>query len=146
MKDHYQILDLSHGCADDDIKNATQLARSMVSRWGMSEKIGPVDLRQSEEHPFLGREIAQPRRFSEAMSSQIDQEVKKFLVSAEDCAREIITSNKKKIEQLIDTLEAEETINVNGIEEILGKKITRDYPKSVKKPPKSAIIKNISEH
>ena len=43
--------------ADDDIRNATALARAMVSRWGMSDKIGPVDLRDSEEHPFLGRPL-----------------------------------------------------------------------------------------
>ena len=48
--------------ADDDIHIATALARAMVSRWGMSKEVGPVDLRESEEHPFLGREIAQLRR------------------------------------------------------------------------------------
>tara|TARA_R110002096_G_scaffold433579_2_gene652543 strand:+ start:4967 stop:6868 length:1902 start_codon:yes stop_codon:yes gene_type:complete len=131
--------------ADDDIKNATQLARSMVSRWGMSEKIGPVDFRQSEEHPFLGREIAQPRRFSESMSGQIDQEVTKMLLSAEERAREIIVSYKNKIEQLIETLEAEETINLKGIEEILGEKIKSEHSQSVLKSGKPAIVKNISE-
>lgn len=108
--------------ADDDIKNATQLARSMVSRWGMSDKIGPIDLRQSEEHPFLGREIAQPRRYSETMSNEVDQEVKKLLHSAEETGRKIINSHKKKIETLINQLEKEETINLVGIEAILGTK------------------------
>jgi len=51
--------------ADDDIAQATALARAMVSRWGMSSEIGPVDLRDTEEHPFLGKEMAQPRHFSE---------------------------------------------------------------------------------
>ena len=117
----------------------------MVSRWGMSEKIGPVDFRQSEEHPFLGREIAQPRRFSESMSGQIDQEVTKMLLSAEERAREIIVSYKNKIEQLIETLEAEETINLKGIEEILGEKIKSEHSQSVLKSGKPAIVKNISE-
>ncbi|MCK5394669.1 MAG: ATP-dependent zinc metalloprotease FtsH, partial [Gammaproteobacteria bacterium] len=52
--------------ADDDIAQATALARAMVSRWGMSREIGPVDLRDTEEHPFLGKEMAQPRHFSES--------------------------------------------------------------------------------
>ena len=57
------LLEGVSSCADDDIRLATNLARAMVARWGMSETIGLVDLRQSEEHPFLGRESAQPIRF-----------------------------------------------------------------------------------
>ncbi|HMA13992.1 MAG TPA: ATP-dependent zinc metalloprotease FtsH, partial [Kiloniellaceae bacterium] len=76
--------------ADDDIKNATQLARAMVARWGMAEEIGPVDLRQSEDHPFLGREIAQPRRFSETTAHDVDSAVSQLLRDAESRAREII--------------------------------------------------------
>ena len=53
---------LSSG-SEDDIRQATELTRRMVGRWGMSGEIGPVDVRESDEHPFLGREIAQPRRF-----------------------------------------------------------------------------------
>lgn len=65
------LVNVSSG-ADGDIKNATQTARAMVSRWGMSEEVGPVDQRQSEDHPFLGREIAQPRRFSETTAHDVD--------------------------------------------------------------------------
>jgi cell division protease FtsH len=106
--------------ADDDIKRATQLARAMISRWGMSAKIGPVDLRQSEEHPFLGREIAQPRHFSEEMSNQVDEEVSKLLHDAESRGRSIITANKAQIERMIDELEEKEMIDGAGIEAILG--------------------------
>ncbi|MEH6526836.1 MAG: ATP-dependent zinc metalloprotease FtsH [Sneathiella sp.] len=106
--------------ADDDIKTATQLARAMVSRWGMSDDIGPVDVRQSEEHPFLGREIAQPRRFSEDMSSKVDDAVTKLLRAAEDRGREIITANRAVIEDLVNKLEADETVNYQEIDAILG--------------------------
>ena len=109
--------------ADDDIKTATQMARAMISRWGMSDEIGPIDLRQSEEHPFLGREIAQPRRFSEEMSNKVDQEVLKLLKNAEERAEKIIHSNKTKIERLVEVLEAEETVGRMKIEEIFGIKI-----------------------
>lgn len=108
--------------ADDDIKTATQLARAMISRWGMSEKIGPVDLRQSEEHPFLGREIAQPRHFSEEMSNKVDEEVSSLLHDAEARAREVITAQRPKIERLIEKLEVEETIEHEDIEALLGSK------------------------
>jgi len=106
--------------ADDDIKTATQLARAMVSRWGMSDEIGPIDVRQSEEHPFLGREIAQPRCFSEDMSGKVDEAVSKLLREAEDRGREIIVEHRTKIEQLITKLETEETVNRESIEAILG--------------------------
>lgn len=121
--------------ADDDIKKATQLARAMVSRWGMSEKIGPIDLRQSEEHPFLGREIAQPRHFSEEMSNKVDQAVLKLLQDAELAAKKIITDHKKAIEKLIETLEAEETINCKEIEGILKSKVHNNIT-DIKTPTK----------
>jgi len=105
--------------ADDDIKTATQLARAMVSRWGMSDEIGPIDVRQSEEHPFLGREIAQPRRFSEVMSSKVDEAVLKLLRDAEERGQEIITTHRTVIEELIKKLVAEETVNHDEIEAIL---------------------------
>jgi len=105
--------------ADDDIKRATQLARSMVSRWGMSEDIGPIDVRQSEEHPFLGREIAQPRHFSEAMSGKIDEAVLKLLREAEARATDIITAHKPQIDILIKRLEDKETLDQAEIQQIL---------------------------
>jgi len=115
--------------ADDDIKRATQLARAMVSRWGMSDDIGPVNLSQSEEHPFLGREISQPRSFSEVMSSKVDEAVSKLLFGAEEQARTIITTHKRQIEELIAKLEKEETIDWPHIDKILAK-----GTKSLKKP------------
>ena len=106
--------------ADDDIKNATQMARAMVSRWGMSEEIGPVDLRQSEDHPFLGREIAQPRRFSETTAHDVDAAVSTLLREAEDRAKEIITSQEAGMKSLVQRLEERETLAVEEIAACLG--------------------------
>ena len=64
----------------------------MVARWGMSDEIGPMDLRQSDEHPFLGREIAQPRSFSEKTAQDVDTAVRDLLKEAEECAIAIIRS------------------------------------------------------
>ncbi|MCK5486036.1 MAG: ATP-dependent zinc metalloprotease FtsH, partial [Desulfobacterales bacterium] len=66
--------------ADDDIHTTTAIARDMVSRWGMSKEVGPVDLRESEEHPFLGREIAQPRHHSEHSSQAVDKAVRDLIL------------------------------------------------------------------
>jgi cell division protease FtsH len=105
--------------ADDDIKNATQTARAMVSRWGMSEEIGPVDLRQSEDHPFLGREIAQPRRFSETTAHDVDAAVSTLLREAEARAEEIISRNEAGMKRLVQRLEERETLSVAEIDACL---------------------------
>ena len=105
--------------ADDDIKQATQTARAMVSRWGMSEEIGPVDLRQSEDHPFLGREIAQPRRFSETTAHDVDAAVSQLLREAEARAREIIEAQAAGMRRLVQRLEERETLSAEEVRSCL---------------------------
>ena len=101
--------------ANDDIARATRLARSMVARWGMAEEIGPMDLRQSEDHPFLGREIAQPRAFSDIMAAKVDEEVAKRLRDAEQVALDLIEAHRTAVERLIDALERHETLDAAAV-------------------------------
>jgi cell division protease FtsH len=106
--------------ADDDIRQATALARAMVTRWGMSADVGPVDLRDSEEHPFLGREIAQPRRHSEASARVVDDAVHDLLQEAEARAQDVISAHRGKIERLVAELEEQETLHRKQIDDCLG--------------------------
>jgi cell division protease FtsH len=115
-----EILDTISSGGDDDIRQATSLARAMVARWGMSKEIGPVDLRESEEHPFLGREIAQPRRFSEASAEVVDRVVRDLLQEAEGRALLVVRRSRDRLERLIATLEREETLDLGQIEACLG--------------------------
>jgi cell division protease FtsH len=121
--------------ADDDIRQATALARAMVARWGMSKDVGPVDLRDSEEHPFLGREIAQPRRHSEASAKVVDDAVRKLLHEAETRAEEVISGHRAAIEHLVAELEEQETLNREQVDACLGS----DSPKK-KEPMKVTRI------
>jgi len=105
--------------ADDDIHQATILARAMVSRWGMSEDVGPIDLRESEEHPFLGREMAQPRHYSEHSAEIVDNAVRKLLLEAEKLATETIINHRPQLDQLIKLLEERETLYQDQIENCL---------------------------
>jgi cell division protease FtsH len=114
------MLDSVSSGADDDIKQASSLARAMVGRWGMSEEIGPMDVRESEAHPFLGREIAQPRRFSEITAHKVDEAVRRLLKEAEEQAVQIISDHQAEIEQLIAQLEEHETLDQHEIESCLG--------------------------
>ncbi len=115
------LLSVSSG-ADDDINKATALARAMVARWGMSEEVGPVDLRDSEEHPFLGREMAQPRRFSENSAKEVDMAVRKLLLQAEALAIKVIGDHRDGLRELVELLEAKETLHREQVEQCLGKR------------------------
>jgi cell division protease FtsH len=110
---------LSSG-ADEDIRMATELARRMVGRWGMAEAIGPVDVRESEEHPFLGREIAQPRRFSEETAKAADLAIKQLLCEAHDRAKDTLQKHRKQVERLVAALEKQETLDRSAVAACLG--------------------------
>jgi cell division protease FtsH len=114
--------------ADDDIRRATVLARAMVARWGMSDDIGPVDLRESEEHPFLGREIAQPRRFSDQTAHEVDREVAELLREAEARDVKLIGEHRTALDKLIAALEEKETLGTAEIEACLGPGRPRKTP------------------
>jgi len=111
--------------ADDDIAQATALARAMVSRWGMSKEIGPVDLRDTEEHPFLGKEMAQPRHFSENSAQSVDKAVKELLGNAEKQAIDLIAKHRKLLDNLINELEEHETLDHEQIKVCLGNKVSQ---------------------
>ncbi len=106
--------------AEDDLKKATQLARRMITHWGMSEKVGPVAFRNGEEHPFLGKEMTEPRQFSEHSARLIDGEIARFLTDASRRANQLLTENRDKLDALAKALEREETLDQREIEEIVG--------------------------
>src|SRR4029453_4238815 len=90
--------------AEDDIRQATRLARYMVTHWGMSERLGPMSFRIGEEHIFLGKEIQEPRDFSEGTSQMIDEEVQRLLREADEKAYALLENNRADLDKLADTL------------------------------------------
>ena len=116
--------------AEDDIKRATALARSMVAGWGMSEEIGPVDLRETEAHPFLGQAIAQPRGVSDRTAAQVDAVVIDLLKEAEEQATGILRSHRARLEALIARLEETEVLEFEEIRALLdpGKAVAQGIP------------------
>jgi cell division protease FtsH len=122
--------------ADDDIRQATALARSMVARWGMSAAIGAVDLRDSEEHPFLGREIAQPRRFSESSAQAVDQAVRALLNEAEQRALAVLQEHSAHLDRVAGALEEEEDLDSERITDLLGPRQQASAPR----PARPALL------
>ncbi len=107
--------------AENDLKRATALARKMVTRWGMSEKLGPVAYSNNEEHPFLGREMAHEHRtFSENTAQVIDEEIARILHDAADRAKQILTDNRDKLDTLALALLDKEIIDTDEIEALIG--------------------------
>ncbi|HUV31769.1 MAG TPA: ATP-dependent zinc metalloprotease FtsH [Acidobacteriota bacterium] len=124
--------------AGNDLERATKLARKMVCNWGMSDKVGPVTFGKSEEHIFLGREFGHRDHFSEATSVVIDQEIKRFIVTAEDTARRILTEHLDKLHKLASALLEKEIIDGREVDEIIGKASgeSEPTPESVPTPTK----------
>ena len=95
--------------AENDLERATQLARRMVTHWGMSERLGPVSYKLSDEDPFLGREIHQQRQFSEHTMELVDEEVAKILHGAADQAYNMLKERRLDLEKLaLELLDKEE--------------------------------------
>jgi cell division protease FtsH len=95
--------------AENDLERATHLARRMVMNWGMSERLGPVSYKLSDEDPFLGREIHQQRQFSEHTMELIDEEVVKILHGAADQAYNLLKERRQDLEKLaVELLDQEE--------------------------------------
>ncbi|MFM7057601.1 MAG: ATP-dependent zinc metalloprotease FtsH [Planctomycetota bacterium] len=108
--------------AQGDIEQATNIARRMVARWGMSDVIGPVSFRQSEEHPFLGKEMHTYREFSEETTRQIDMEVQRIIKDAEHTATELLTRYRDRMTALVNALLETEDLERESIEKILGER------------------------
>ena len=102
-----------------DIKQATDIARRMVTEWGMSD-LGFISLGSEGEPLFLGREIAQHKDFSEETARKIDEQINKILNECMEDATRILTEHRDQLDQLAQALVARETLDDNDVREILG--------------------------
>jgi len=125
--------DISNG-ASGDIKQMTRLARVMVCEWGMSPKLGMVEYGEHEEHVFLGRDLGRSRDYSESTAQEIDREVRKLIDDAYDRAKELITSNRDKIEAIAKALLEYETLDSVQVREIIDTGSMTNPPKPPPRP------------
>ncbi len=104
---------------EDDLRQATRLARYMVTHWGMSDRLGPMSFRVGEEHVFLGKEIQEPRDFSDASAAVIDEEVQKLLRAADLHAFDLLQTNRDKLDRLVEALLQREELLRDEIDMVL---------------------------
>ncbi|MEW6001045.1 MAG: ATP-dependent zinc metalloprotease FtsH [Nitrospirota bacterium] len=105
--------------AGNDLERATELARKMVTEWGMSDKLGPLTFGKKDEQIFLGREIAKHKDYSEKTAIDIDEEVKRIVIEAYNVARNLLLEKKDLLEALAKALLERETVDGFEIEAII---------------------------
>jgi len=110
--------DISSGAAGD-IQQATNMARAMVTQWGMSDRLGMVQYGDDDEYVFLGREMARAKVYSETTAQDIDVEVKRIIDEAFKTAKDIITNHRDKLELIAKSLLEYETLDGAQVEEIV---------------------------
>ncbi len=122
--------------AGNDIERATELARKMVTEWGMSKKLGPLTFGKKEEQIFLGREIARHKDYSEKTAEDIDEEIRGIVTDAYVSARKILGENLNLVEALAQALLERETVDAQDIDAIIeGVRSGRADVKSAVIPP-----------
>jgi cell division protease FtsH len=105
--------------ASNDIERATTLARNMVTKWGLSDRLGPLSYTEEEGEVFLGRSVTQHKQVSDETAHVIDVEVRRVIDGAYQRAKEILLSNRDKLESMANALMKFETIDEHQIKDIM---------------------------
>src|ERR1039457_1135598 len=130
--------DISSGAAGD-IQQATNMARAMVTQWGMSDRLGMVQYGDDDEYVFLGREVSRAKVYSEFTSQEIDSEVKRIIDNAYKIAKDLLTTNIEKLELIAKSLLEYETLDGQQVDEIVRTgKFTPPPPAPMVEPPRGA--------
>ncbi len=123
--------------AQNDIERATQIARAMVTEYGMSDEIGPQQLGHKSGEVFLGREMGQQANYSEEVAAHIDSEVRRLLDEAHAEARDVLITYRSTLDRLAEALMAKETLDTPEVMEILA-----DVPKRPQRPAATSVASN----
>jgi cell division protease FtsH len=105
--------------AGNDIERATELARKMVTQWGMSDRIGPMNLAKNDENVFLGKDFGHSTEVSENTAKEVDTEVKRILTDNYERAKKMLKDNVDKLSSISDALLERETLDGNQIDILL---------------------------
>jgi cell division protease FtsH len=132
--------------AGNDIERATELARSMVTEWGMSDEFGPLNFSAGKQEVFLGRDISSSDRHSEDTAQRIDAEIRRIVTTQYARAGDILTSHRKELDKISESLLEYETIDGDDIDTLLrGGSIDRPISAAAKKRQEAAAKKDEAE-
>jgi cell division protease FtsH len=105
--------------ASNDLQQVARVARQMITRFGMSDRLGPVALGRQQGNMFLGRDIMSERDFSEETAAAIDEEVRKLVDTAYSRAKEVLLNNRQILDQIAQMLIDKETVDADELQDIL---------------------------
>jgi cell division protease FtsH len=112
--------DITSG-AENDIQKATQMARRMVTQWGMSDKLGTVAMGHREELVFLGRDLGEQRNYSEEVAAIIDEEIRSIVDHGYQTAKGILTQQRRQMDAVVEQLKVVETLDAKELDAILAR-------------------------
>jgi cell division protease FtsH len=144
VAEEIQFSDVTNG-AMGDIRQATNIARSMVCAWGMSEKLGMVEYGEGDNAVFLARDLGRARNYSGATAQKIDEEVKRLIDEAYSKAKQILLSHKDKLDAIALALLEFETLDGVHIKEIMATGRIQNPPQSPKPPAPPPVPKATPE-
>ena len=124
--------------ASNDLEQATNIAQTMVTRYGMSKKLGPRTFGKREEMVFLGREISEQRDYSDRVAKTIDEEVRRLIQTAYDTAKRILTEERVRLDHISDYLLEHETIDEEQVPDLFDAPF--DAPPAAGMPPVPAPV------
>ena len=134
--------------AYDDIRRATEMARTMVCQWGMSQKLGPVSYAERDDSIFLGNEVVKHRNYSEETARAIDQEVRAILDECYTKAHELVTKHRDKLDTIAEALMTYEIIHGEEVADLMAGKSAKEarerFERSRARPATSAV-KDVGE-
>lgn len=131
--------------AMSDLDQVTKIARAMVKRYGMSNRLGPIIFGQKDELVFLGREIGEQRDYSEHIAEEIDQEVSKIVSDEYERVTQLLNDNRDKLDILVEQLLDVETVNHDEFLEIMGEKVVPEDDPYLPPPETAAASKEKAE-
>jgi cell division protease FtsH len=127
--------------ASSDIEYVTRLARAMVTKYGLSEKLGPIAYAEDEGEVFLGQSIARTKAISSETAKIIEDEIRRFVTEGFDTAKRVLTERREDWERVAQALLEYETLTGEEIEKLLrGEKIVREEPADSSETPPPASV------
>ena len=115
--------------ASNDIEKATNLARAMVTQYGMTQRLGAIKLGISDSQPFLGRDYGHQRDYSENVASIVDSEIREMIENAHQEAFDVLVTNRETLDRLVEELLENETLNKEEIA-VIFKKVKKVKPRA----------------
>ena len=130
--------DISTG-ASNDIERATNVARSMVTRYGFSEKLGPIVYGTNDAEVFLGRDYSHGRNYSENIAGEIDAEIRELVETAYESARNILETHRDCLERVAQYLMKNEKMDGAVFEKIMKNELPAEETESVQEPAQDTV-------